>query len=291
MPISSHGDEILRLSDAEIERLYDEDIRFGDLTTRALSIGDSPGRMRFTARQDMVLCGVDEAARLLARLGIEVTFATKSGSLEAQGALLLAAEGSAATLLMGWKVAQTVMEWASGIATLTHEIVAATQAAGAPIPVLCTRKSVPFTRQLSLKAVIAGGGEIHRLGLSDSMLLFPEHRVFMENPEDLHAAVARLKARAPERAVMIEVTTEAEALLAAQAMADVIQLEKFEPAAVRYVVSQIAKRPDGRPVIAAAGGINPGNAADYARAGADTIVTSAPFYAKPLDIQVRIEAL
>lgn len=280
--------EPLRLPDSEIERLLDEDMRFGDLTTRALGMGDIPGRMTFTARQDLVFCGADEASRLLSRAGARVVFAARTGGHKSKGALLLEAEGSAAALHAGWKMAQTVMEWASGVTTLTYEIVAAARAVTPQIAVLCTRKSVPFTRQLSLKAVLAGGGEIHRLGLFDTIMLFPEHCAFLKSPVDLSAAIAMLRERVPERAVMVEVTSEADALAAAEALADVIQLEKFEPMAVRRLVEKIRKRPDGRPVIAAAGGINARNVADYARSGADTLITSAPFYAKPLDIQVRI---
>lgn len=283
----SHG-EPLRLPDSEIERLLEEDIRFGDLTTRALGMGDIPGRMTFTARQDLVFCGADEASRLLSRAGARVVFAARTGGHESKGSLLLEAEGPAAALHAGWKAAQTVMEWASGVATLTHDIVTAARAVAPRIAVLCTRKSVPFTRQLSLKAVLAGGGEIHRLGLSDTIMLFPEHCAFLDKPADIGAAIAILRERVPERAVMVEVTSEADALAAAEALADVIQLEKFEPMAVRRVAQRVRKRPDGRPVIAAAGGINARNAGDYARSGADTLITSAPFYAKPLDIQVRI---
>lgn len=280
--------EPLRLPDSEIERLLDEDMRFGDLTTRALGMGGIPGRMTFAARQDLIVCGAEEASLLLSRAGARVVFAARTGAHESEGALLLEAEGSAAALHAGWKKAQTVMEWASGVATQTHDIVAAARAVAPRIAVLCTRKSVPFTRQLSLKAVLAGGGEIHRLGLSDTLMLFPEHCAFLERPADLGAAIAMLRERVPERAVMVEVTSEAGALAAAEAMADVIQLEKFEPTAVRRVVQRIRKRPDGRPVVAAAGGINARNAGDYALSGADTLVTSAPFYAKPIDIQVLI---
>lgn len=282
---------MIRLSDAEIERLFDEDVRFGDLTTRALGIGNEPGRMSFMSRQDLILCGSDEAARLLSKLGANVTLAAPTGIEAPKGTLLLAAEGPASALHMAWKMAQTLMEWASGIATMTHDIVAAARVGDRNIPVFCTRKSIPFTRQLSLKAVLAGGGEIHRLGLSDTIMLFAEHRVFLSQPDDFKSAVAQFKARVPERAVMVEVESEAEALAAADARADVIQLEKFTPAAVRSVVGQICKRLDGRPIIAAAGGINPQNAADYAMSGADALITSAPYYANPLDIQVTITDL
>lgn len=281
----------MRLSDTEIDCLLDEDGCFGDLTTRALDIGGKRGRMTFTARRELVLCGSEEASRMLARHGATVTFAEETGTWSPKGALLFAAEGPAAALHAGWKTAQTLMEWASGIATLTHEIVTAARASAPRIAVLCTRKAVPFTRRLSLKAVLAGGGEVHRLGLSDTIMLFDEHRAFLEHPSDLRAIIAKLKAHAPERAIMVEVTSEADAFLAAEAMADVIQLEKFEPCAVARVVAKIRKRIDGRPVIAAAGGVNAQNAGDYAKAGADTLVTSAPYYANPVGIQVCLGPL
>jgi molybdenum transport protein len=289
-PSAFYGD-LIRLTDSEVEGLIDDDLHFGDLTTRALGVGEQRGRMDFFARQPLILCGVEEAARLLSRLGVEVSFAGQTGQRAAKGELVLAAQGSAAALHAGWKVAQTVMEWASGVASLTHDIVAAAREIAPHIVVLCTRKSVPWTRKLSLKAVLAGGGECHRLGLSDSIMLFPEHRVFWAPPGDLKSAIGRLKERAPERTIMVEVNSESEALEAAEAMADVIQLEKFAPAAVMNVTQRVRKRADGRPIIAAAGGINVQNAGDYARSGADTLVTSAPFYARPLDIQVNIDPL
>jgi molybdenum transport protein len=86
---------------------------------------------------------------------------------------------------------------------------------------------------------------------------------------------------------MVEVKTEPDAISAALAGADVIQLEKFAPGAVKAVIDQLKKRADGRPIVAAAAGINEKNAAEYARAGADVLVTSAPYYAPPADIQVH----
>jgi len=283
--------EPLRLTDVDIERLAEEDLRFGDLTTRVLGIGGKPGRMTFTARQNLILSGASEAVRLLRRLGVTVSYAGNSGEPFAAGALLLEATGSAASLHGGWKIAQTLMEWASGVATETNEIVKAARAVAPCIGVFCTRKSVPFTRQLSLKAILAGGAEIHRLGLSDTVMLFPEHRAFLDTPTDLRPAIAHLKRQVPERSVMIEVTSEDEAVGASEALADVIQLEKFEPSSARRVVNSIRRREDGRPVIAASGGITAGNAAAFAAAGVDALVTSSPFQARPLDIKVVIEPI
>lgn len=276
-----------RLTETEIDRLIEDDVPYGDLTTRLTGIADKPGKIAFAARDPLTLSGVEEAARIFAKLGAAIDFTAAAGTTAAPGALLLSAHGPAAALHAGWKVSQILMEWTSGIATATAAIVAAARSAKPGIGVAVTRKSAPFAKKLALKAVLAGGGGVHRFGLSDSVMLFAEHRAFLET--DLANAVAQLRMRAPEHVVAVEVSTMDEAM-AAQA-ADVIQLEKFPPDMVRALCARIGKRAEGRPVIAAAGGVNAQNAAAYAAAGADVLVTSAPFQAKPTDIQVRLAAL
>ena len=67
---SSSARAMVYVPEADIDRLVTEDAGFGDLTTTALGIGAMPGVMRFTARHAMVACATEEAARLLARLGV-----------------------------------------------------------------------------------------------------------------------------------------------------------------------------------------------------------------------------
>lgn len=282
---------IPRLSDADLDRLVEEDVPYGDLTTHALGIGAAPGRMVFTARDPLVVCGGGEAARLLTRLGAEARSLKADGDWAEPGTVLLEAGGPAGALLAGWKAAQSMMEWAAGIATATRRLCEAAPG----ISVACTRKSAPFTRRLSAKAVLAGGGALHRLGLSETVLLFPEHRAFLKG--GIAAGIARLREKAPERAIVVEVTGEAEALAAIEAGADVVQFEKFPPETVARIVrasgrDPLAPRiPGRRPLLAAGGGVTLENAPAYAASGADILVTSAPYNAKPRDIQVRIEAV
>lgn len=276
------------ISDAEIDRWLAEDIPFGDLTTHALGIGEQPGRMVFKAREAMVVAASEEAARLLARVGCTVDVLGPSGRAVEAGASLLVATGPAAALLAGWKVAQTLMEYASGIATVARRIVEAARAVNPAVVIACTRKTFPGTKALSLKAILAAGAAPHRLGLSETVLVFPEHRVFLAGEDDV-AALARLKIACPERKIVVEVNSFDEAVLAARAGADVVQLEKFPPATVAAVVARLADMAS-LVKVAAAGGVKPANAADYARAGAHILVTSAPYFAPPADIKVIISA-
>ena len=279
---------MIPIAEAEIDRLIAEDVGFGDLTTRTLGISGLPGRISFSARDPMVACATEEAARILARLGAVPRLLVASGEAVAPGTLLLEATGAAGALHAGWKVTQTLLEWSAGIASAVRDIADAARAAVPGITVACTRKSAPLTRALSIKSVLAGGGAMHRTGLGDTILVFPEHRAFLRG-ENLSVTIARLRAAAPERAIVVEVANHDDALSAVAAGADVVQLEKFSPDAVARVCAQAS---DGasHAKIAAAGGVNASNAAAYAKAGADILVTSAPYMARPRDVQVRISA-
>jgi molybdenum transport protein len=276
------------IADDELRRWFAEDVPYGDLTTRTLGIGACAGGIRFSARQPMIAACTEEAVRLMTMAGARVTQTTASGSSLAAGDLLLAAEGPAAALHAGWKVTQILLETAGGIATSARAIVDAVGAAGSSARVACTRKSLPGTRSLSVKAILCGGAVPHRLGLSETILLFAQHRIFCAD-QTLAAAVERLRAHAPEKKIVVEADTLAEAFEAIDAGADVVQFDK----AKADEIAQVRRYSEGRhprPLVAAAGGINAQNVADYARAGADVIVTSAPYTARPLDVKVVMTA-
>jgi molybdenum transport protein len=213
-------------SRTELEKLLADDAPYGDLTTQALGIDHVPGQMNYYARDAMVLAEAESAAALLEIAGCQVSLATTSGATLASGSKILAAEGPAGSLHRGWKVAQTLIEIWSGVATAARAIVDAA-AAVSPTVVACTRKNVPGTKSFAVRAVRAGGAVMHRLGLSETVLVFPEHRTFLTEP--LAETAMRLRRAAPEKKLVIEVTSVEDAVEAAGAGFDVKQAEKFSP--------------------------------------------------------------
>lgn len=275
------------LSDHELDTLLRDDAPCGDATTWALGIGRQPGRMDFRARQAMTLCGVEEARRMGELRGLAAGGPEReSGEFLAAGETILSLAGEAAGLHLVWKTAQTLVEYLSGIASSAADIVSAARAVDPAAAVVCTRKNFPGTKAAAIKAVLCAGASPHRLGLSETLLVFPEHRAFLGG-EAPAATVARLRRQWPERAVVVEVAGEDEALTWAAAGADIVQLEKLPPAAV----DRIARAISGSSArLAVAGGVNAQNAADYVRAGAGILVTSAPYFAGPRDVAVAIAA-
>ena len=279
-----------RLPDSLLEQILHEDVPCGDATSFALGLADQPGRMVFRARQAMVLCGSEEAERLGQLHGLTADRPpVASGTPLAAGDEILTLTGRAGDLHAVWKTAQTLMEALSGIASATAAIVEAARRGHRNCAVACTRKNFPGTKAAAIKAVLCGGAAPHRLGLSETLLVFAEHRAFLgsEAPAD---TLARLHRQWPERKVVVEVGDVAEAALWLAAGAEVLQLEKFSPEAVAEVV-RLAAATGSRVVIAAAGGVNAGNAETYARAGAHLLVTSAPYLAPPRDVAVSLTPL
>jgi molybdenum transport protein len=274
-------------SRAELEELLADDVPYGDLTTDALGIGAAAGSMQFTARDTMVLALAEDAAAIIELAGCRVELFASSGTMLEQGAPILTAQGPASALLRSWKVAQTLIEIWSGVATDARAIVAAATAVAPHIAVACTRKNIPGTKRFAVAAVKAGGAVMHRLGLSETVLVFPEHRAFLGR-EPFVGLVERLRRAAPEKRLVIEVNTLETAIVAASVGFDVIQAEKFTPDQIAMLVARMATIARSRPVVAAAGGINAANVAAYAQAGADVVVTSSPYLARSRDVQVRI---
>jgi molybdenum transport protein len=273
-------------SRAELEGLLFDDVTHGDLTTEALGIGAEPATMQFLARDTMVVALVKDAAAIIEMSGGHVELAACCGSILTPGELILTARGPAGALLKSWKVAQTLIEVWSGVASAARELVVTARAVAPEVVVACTRKNVPGTKRYAAAAVKAGGAVMHRLGLSESVLLFPEHRGFLGD-QTLAQIIERLRRGAPEKKLVIEVTSVEAALAAAEAGFDVVQLEKFAPTDVATLMQQFSAGTP-RPLVAVAGGVNASNAAAYAGAGADLLVTSAPYLAKPRDVQVHI---
>ncbi|MCF8479987.1 MAG: ModD protein [Rhodospirillum sp.] len=279
------------LPDGVLQALLDEDTPHGDLTTHSLGIGARLGLMTFSARGPMVAAGLEDAARLCELTGGQSMLRAASGDRMAADAMVLRVEGPAASLHRAWKVAQNLIEYSSGIATTARDLVDAARVENPDIQVLTTRKPFPGTRALAIKAVKAGGASVHRLGLSETLLVFAEHRCFL-SAEEMRDHIKCLRGLCPEKKVVVEVSAMEDAHAAVAGGVDVLQLERFSPEQVTDLSAWLVETgAEDRVTLAAAGGVTPANAADYARAGAKILVTSAPYFSKPADVRVRMKAL
>jgi molybdenum transport protein len=278
---------LYHIPDNDIDRFIEEDVPYGDLTTSLLGFGSEHGEIVFTSREQTVACCTEEAGRVLEKCGAKIVSALPSGTAVGAGTLILQAEGTAAALHAGWKVALNLLEYASGIATRTAEIVGKARAVNPGIAVVTTRKSFPGTRKIAIKAIMAGGAQPHRLGLSESVLVFSQHTVFLGGLEPFLETISALKRRAPEQKILVEADTADEAISIARAGADVVQVDKMPADVLSALVAEIRRSCPGV-AVSAAGGISVDNVDAYASTGIDIIVLSSVYFGKPSDISAVI---
>jgi len=282
---------MILLSDQELETLLSEDVPYGDLTTKSLGIDTQHARITFSTRdRPLVASCTEEAVRLCGLYGLEIDGFIKSGTLIPPKSVFLEAHGEAGNVHRIWKSVQNLLDYAGGIATYTREAVLLARSVNPDIVIATTRKTTPFTKKIAIKAVESGGGVAHRLGLSESILVFDYHRVFFPTDEAFATALHKAKITNPEKKIVIEAETLEEGLKFASMGADILQLEKMPLTKLSDAVRSIREQFPHITLIAT-GGISTKNIAEYASTGVDMIVTSSPYNAQPADIKVRIEPL
>jgi molybdenum transport protein len=283
--------KMLILNDCELETLLAEDVPYSDLTTTALGITDQCARITFSTREcPLVVSCTEEAVRLCGLYGLEIDGFVKSGTLVPPKSVFLEAHGEAGNVHKVWKTIQNLLDYAGGITTYTHKMIEIASSINPDIVIGTTRKTLPYTKKIAIKAVESGGGIAHRLGLSESILVFEYHRIFFSNDKLLETALQKIKKGNPEKKIVIEVETLEDALKFASMGADVLQLEKFSLNNLTQAITVLRTQ---HPFISliATGGINIKNIAEYTSTGVDMIVTSSPYNAQPADVKVRIEAI
>ena len=198
---------------------------------------------------------VDESVRTSALVS--------TGAVVDAGAQLGSIQGSARAILSAERVALNVLGHLSGVATATRALVDAVAGTGATI--VDTRKTTPGLRRLEKLAVRAGGGENHRMGLYDAVLIKDNHVEAVGSPGE---AVRRARVHVEDSTkVEVEIEDLADLESVIEAGADVVMLDNMDPETMRAVVEQAA----GRCVLEASGGITLETVRQVAETGVDLI--------------------
>lgn len=266
----------------------------GDVTS-ALSVGASQrGRGVIRAKAAGVLAGVacaEQAFRML-DAGCEVEALSRDGAAITPGDEVLRFEGAMGSLLAAERTALNFMQRLSGVATRTRQFV--DQVAGTGARILDTRKTTPGMRYLEKAAVVAGGGENHRIGLFDQVLLKENHFGFAQ-PASYEDVVRRCVA-GHDRPVIAEARSVEEAAAAVRGGAGVVLLDNFEAgaplrdavAAVRALAASLARAVETE----ASGGIVLENVRAYAECGVDRISVGSLTHSAPaLDLSMVVEGV
>ena len=272
--------------DKLIELAIAEDIGDGDHTSLSSIPAGERGRMKLLVKQAGVLAGVEIAERVFRRLDPTVTFERilRDGDRVQPGDIAFYVEGSLIALLQSERVILNIMQRMSGVATQTAEYADALK--GLKTKVLDTRKTTPGMRVLDKMAVKIGGGENHRIGLFDMILLKDNHIDFAGGiAKALAGARAYLKEKHKDLKIEIEVRTleDIDEGFAAGG-ADRIMFDNFSVEQTRQAVKKVA----GRAETESSGGITLENLRAYAECGVDYVSVGALTHQiKSLDMSLK----
>jgi len=275
------------ISDSILDQLIEEDVPYIDVTSDVLNINEQQGTIEYITREDTCVCGSEEVVKIFKKFDLEVIHCVKTGTFLKKSSSILKAKGKASSLHMCWKVCMNILENSSGIATRTKEFVDIAKAHNPHIEVITTRKNFPGTKRLAIKGIMAGGAFPHRLGLSETVLVFEEHMRFIGGIEGFIKNIDLYKQRAGEKKIIAEAHCYENAIALATAGVDVIQLDKFSIEEINKTLKEIRKISKDIK-IGAAGGVNLKNVESIAKTGVDLITTSALYFGKPSDIKTSL---
>lgn len=256
-----------------IRRALEEDVQSGDASSLAVVGAEDACRAAIVSRGEYVVAGILVAAAVFQAVepGIETSILAPDGSAVRRGDLLATLDGSARGVLTGERTALNFLQRLSGIATLTRAYVEQVEESNAVV--LDTRKTTPTLRKLEKYAVRCGGGENHRMGLHDRVMLKDNHLAQWRKSHagTLADMVAAAAAACPGLEVEVEVESVEDFQVVLEARPDWILLDNMPVEAMRSCVELCR----GRAKLEASGGVTLDTIGEIAKSGVDAVSVGA----------------
>ncbi len=269
-----------------IELAIREDIGDGDHTSLCCIPYDERGNMHLLCKEDGILAGVEVAKMIFNRLDSQMLFEQllDDGTVVKVGDVAFRVSGRLQSLLQAERIVLNIMQRMSGVATQTARYVKLVE--GLNTRILDTRKTTPGMRVLDKMAVKIGGGDNHRMGLFDMILIKDNHVDFAGGVvEAVQGAKSYLAKIGKDIPIECEVRTmEDLALVLDEGGVDRIMFDNFSPALTREAVALVA----GRAETESSGGITFDTLRGYAECGVDFISVGALTHQiKSLDMSLK----
>ena len=260
-----------------------EDIHDGDITTRSIFLENKSATAEVIAREPMILCGLDVFQEVFKKLDAMVTFSSgkfSDGDEVLAGEIIIKVQCGVVPLLEGERSALNILQWLSGIATLTDRYVKKV----APVKVLDTRKTTPGLRVFEKYAVACGGAINHRFGLYDQVLIKDNH---IEAAGGISNAVSAIRKNVSDnKKIEVEVQSVEEVKEALESHVDIIMLDNMVIDTMHQCITLI----DGKAKTEISGGITFDRLEEISTTGADFVSIGALTHSAPaVDISMKIK--
>lgn len=265
---------------ADVARALAEDIGGGDVT--AMLLPDVEDSAYLLCKEDAVVCGrpwFDACHRALDP-GVRIEWRVAEGDRAAPGTVLATLHGRARTLVTAERASLNFMQTLSGTATVTARYVEAVR--GTRARILDTRKTLPGLRLAQKYAVRVGGGDNHRMGLYDAVMLKENH---VRTAGSVTAAIRAARALHPTLPLIVEVETLDQLREALAEGCDRILIDDFDAPTRREAVRLAA----GRIPLEVSGGVDLAGVRAIAEDGVDCISVGAlTKHVRAIDLSLKL---
>lgn len=278
-----------KILEAKLIKLLYEDVGQGDITSHAIIPKKTNIEAVIISKEEALVAGIEEFSILANFFDLKFTANVSDGSKIVKNQTIISIYGDALTILALERTILNLMSRMSGIATITNKLVTKLQNLKINTRIAATRKTVPGLNYFDKKAVLIGGGDIHRMNLADLVLIKDNHIVVAGS---IQKAIDRVKKRTSfSKKIEVEVTNFDEMLYAAKAGVDIIMLDNFTPAKIKKAMFLLKKEGYRENVlIEASGGITQKNYLEYASTQVDIIsMGSLTHNVKSIDLTLEIK--
>jgi nicotinate-nucleotide pyrophosphorylase (carboxylating) len=241
-----------------LERFLEEDIGHGDITTDLL-VPDIDGKAEIICQNDAVIAGLEEATAIFENYGIECIQYADDGERVKKGTAVMNVSGPLRNIITLERTALNIMMRMSGIATAVNDALTECRKVSNKIIIAGTRKTAPGLRMFDKKAIILGGGDPHRYGLGDMILVKDNH---IRAAGGMTNVIGLLKDAPFTKKIEIEAENIDDAVTAAKGGADVIMIDNADPVKAKDIANAVRKVSGA--MIEVSGNITIENAAEYA---------------------------
>jgi len=236
--------------------------------------------------ENIVISGIDIVRGVLSKLGIKHEFYYKDGQI-AQKGIIGMIEGDAYNLLISERSILNTLSFMSAIATKVRKLVEVIEKSGKNVKIAATRKTIPFTSEMQKIAIMHGGGDTHRLNLSDCAMIKDNH---LKLYGSVRKAVEEVKKVISfSKKIEVEVEDEESSFEACEVGADIVMLDNFPPQKACEVARKI-KEKFPHVLIELSGGVNPEKLSEYLCEYVDVIsIGKLTSEVKYVDFSMEIE--
>ncbi len=244
----------------DIDRYLQEDLGTeGDITSDSLFTNEK-AKAYVISKEACIVAGLEETKKIFNKTGVKTKLLVDDGTLIKEKTKVAEINGTTRSILKGERLALNFLSRMSGIATETRKLVDLCRSINPNVTIAATRKTIPGFRKYEKKAVVLGGGESHRFGLFDAVMIKDNH---IKCVGSVKTAIEKIKQKVHNKIIEIEVENLEDAITAAEMDVDVIMLDNFNPKSGKRVAKKI-REINSSALIEISGGVNPKNIIEYA---------------------------